>query len=338
MTSSDVGDTAFAYQLVQAADVLLDGLDGLIAALHRRAQEHKETLCIGRSHGIHAEPTSFGLKLLGHHQAFTRARRRLESAREEIRICKLSGAVGNYANLPPSVESYIAEKMGLVQENVATQVIPRDRHAMFYAVLGVTASSLENLAIEFRHLQRTELREAEEYFSPGQKGSSAMPHKRNPILSENVTGLARVVRAAVTPAMENVALWHERDISHSAVERTLLTDAIIALDFAISRMTGIVDKLVVYPETMERNLKLTRGLYASQRVMLALTQKGVSREDAYRLVQRNAMQVWDGDNNFVDLLLADAEVGAHLSREELLVLADPRSYLQNVDGIFRALA
>ncbi|HRJ12948.1 MAG TPA: adenylosuccinate lyase, partial [Alphaproteobacteria bacterium] len=259
MTSSDVGDTAFAYQLTQAADALMIGVKAVAAALKKRAVEHKDTLCIGRSHGIHGEPTTFGLKLLGHCQAFERAVERLQTARKEIAICKLSGAVGNYANIDPFVESYVAEKMGLVPEDVATQVIPRDRHAMFYATLGVIASSLENLAVEIRHLQRTELREAEEYFAPGQKGSSAMPHKRNPILSENVTGLARVVRAAVIPALENVALWHERDISHSATERTLLADAIIALDFILHRMAGIIEKLVVYPETMKRNLEMTIG-------------------------------------------------------------------------------
>ncbi len=335
MTSSDVGDTAFALQLVQASDALMGGVEAMLAALKKRALEHRDTICIGRSHGIHAEPTTFGLKLLGHYNAFARAQKRLAAAREEIRICKLSGAVGNYTNLPPSVEQYVADKLNLVPETVATQVIPRDRHAFFYAVLGIIASSLENLAIEIRHLQRTEVREAEEFFSPGQKGSSAMPHKRNPILSENVTGLARVVRAAVTPAMENVALWHERDISHSAVERTLLADAVIALDFALHRMAGIIDKLLVYPETMKKNLALTRGLYASQRVMLALTQKGVSREDAYRLVQANAMQVWEGNKDFLELLSADAEVTAHLSKDELQNLASPESYLKNIPAMFK---
>jgi adenylosuccinate lyase len=335
MTSSDVGDTAFALQLVQASDALLGGVDAMLAALKKRALEHRDTICIGRSHGIHAEPTTFGLKLLGHYNAFARARKRLEAAREEIRICKLSGAVGNYANLPLSVEQHVADKLGLVPETVATQVIPRDRHAFFYAVLGIIASSLENLAIEIRHLQRTEVREAEEFFSPGQKGSSAMPHKRNPILSENVTGLARVVRAAVTPALENVALWHERDISHSAVERTLLADAVIALDFALHRMAGVVDKLLVYPETMKKNLALTRGLYASQRVMLALTQKGVSREDAYRLVQSNAMQVWEQGKDFLELLSTDKEVTAHLTQQELQSLASPESYLKNIPDMFR---
>jgi adenylosuccinate lyase len=321
-------------QLTQAAGALLGGLDKLTDALKKRALEHRDTICIGRSHGVHAEPTTFGLKLLGHYNAFARARKRLELAREEVRICKLSGAVGNYANLPPSVEQYVADKLNLVPETVATQVIPRDRHAFFYAVLGIIASSLENLAIEIRHLQRTEVREAEEFFSPGQKGSSAMPHKRNPILSENVTGLARVVRAAVVPALENVALWHERDISHSAVERTLLADAVIALDFAIHRMAGLIDKLLVYPETMKKNLALTHGLYASQRVMLALTQKGVSREDAYRLVQSNAMQVWEQGAEFLDLLAADAEVTKHLSRKELESLATPESYLKHIPEMF----
>ena len=337
MTSSDVGDTAFALQLTQSASALLDGLEALLTALKKRALEHQHTICIGRSHGIHAEPTTFGLKLLGHYNAFARAKIRLTAAREEVRICKLSGAVGNYANLPPDVENYVAEKLGLVPETVATQVIPRDRHAFFFAVMGIVASSLENLAVEIRHLQRTEVREAEEFFSPGQKGSSAMPHKRNPILSENVTGLARVVRAAVTPALENVALWHERDISHSAVERTLLTDAIIALDFALHRMAGIIDKLLVYPETMKKNLDLTKGLYASQRVMLALTQKGVSREDAYRLVQANAMQVWESDKDFLALLASDVEVTKHISAHELTDLAAPGSYLKHISAMFRRI-
>ena len=335
MTSSDVGDTAFAVQLTQSATALLDGVDKLLAALKKRALEHKDTLCIGRSHGIHAEPTTFGLKLLGHYNAFKRARARLELAREEVRICKLSGAVGNYANLPPSIEQYVADKLNLVPETVATQVIPRDRHAFFFAVLGIIASSLENLSVEIRHLQRTEVREAEEFFSPGQKGSSAMPHKRNPILSENVTGLARVIRAAVIPALENVTLWHERDISHSSVERTLLADAVIALDFSLNRMAGIIDKLLVYPEAMKKNLALTHGLYASQRVMLALTQKGVSREDAYRLVQGNAMQVWEKGKDFLDLLAADKEVVKHLSHKELETFATPESYLKNIDMIFK---
>jgi adenylosuccinate lyase len=335
MTSSDVGDTAFAYQLTQSADALLIGVQAVADALKKRALEHKDTICIGRSHGIHGEPTTFGLKLLGHYQAFARAIERMKLARKEIAICKLSGAVGNYANIDPFVESYVAEKMGLTPEFVATQVIPRDRHATFYATLAVIASSLENLAVEIRHLQRTELREAEEFFAPGQKGSSAMPHKRNPILSENVTGLARIVRAAVIPALENVALWHERDISHSATERTLLTDAIIALDFILHRMAGIIDGLVVYPETMQRNLVMTKGLYASQRVMLALTQKGVSREDAYRLVQKNAMQVWDQEQDFLDLLILDQEVTTYIKSAELKALASPESYLKHIDGMFR---
>ena len=335
MTSSDVGDTAFAFQLTQAADALIAGVDTMRTALRKRALEHQNTICIGRSHGIHAEPTTFGLKLLGHYQAFDRARARLVAARQEIAICKLSGAVGNYANLPPSVESYVAEKLGLVPEVIATQVIPRDRHAFFFAVMGIVASSIENLAIEIRHLQRTEVREAEEFFSPGQKGSSAMPHKRNPILSENVTGLARVVRAAVAPALENVALWHERDISHSSVERTLLADAVIALDFALHRMAGVVDKLLVYPDTMKKNLNLTHGLYASQRVMLALTQKGVTREDAYRLVQSNAMQVWEQGKDFLELLAADKEVLKYLSRKELDALARPETYLKHIPEMFK---
>ncbi len=337
MTSSDVVDTAFAVQLTQAADILLADLDGLLAALKKRAQEHKTTLCIGRSHGIHAEPTTFGLKLAGHYAAFARAKDRLQRARTEIAVCTISGAVGTYATVNPEIEAYVAKKLGLKPEDVSTQVIPRDRHAMFFAVLGVIASSIENLSIEIRHLQRTEVREAEEFFSPGQKGSSAMPHKRNPILSENLTGLARVVRAAVVPALENVALWHERDISHSSVERVMAPDACIALDFALARLTGIVDKLLVYPETMKDNLERTGGLVFSQRVMLALTQAGVSREDAYRLVQRNAMQVWEsrGTRQFRALLEADKEVSSYLNARALGEIFDYSCYTENVDSIFR---
>jgi adenylosuccinate lyase len=293
------------------------------------------TVCVGRSHGIHAEPTTFGLKLAGHYAAFARGRERLRAARAEIATCAISGAVGTFANVDPRVEAYVAEKMGLSVEPVSTQVIPRDRHAMFFSVLGVLASSIENLAIEIRHLQRTEVREAEEYFAPGQKGSSAMPHKRNPILSENLTGLARIVRAAVTPALENVALWHERDISHSSVERVFAPDATIALDFALARLTGLMDKLVVYPEAMQRNLDRLGGLIHSQRVLLALTQAGMSREDAYRAVQRNAMRVWQEGADFLDLLKKDPDVARHLSDAELTALFDLGYHTKHVDTIFR---
>ncbi len=319
MTSSDVLDTSFAVQLTQASDLLLEDLDKLLSALKKRTIEHKDTLCIGRSHGIHAEPTTFGVKLAGHLAAFARAKKRLQAARDEIASCTISGAVGVYATIDPEVEAYVAEKLGLTPETVATQVIPRDRHAMFFATLGVIASSIENLAVEIRHLQRTELREAEEYFSPGQKGSSAMPHKRNPILSENLTGLARVVRAAVTPALENVALWHERDISHSSVERVMAPDACIALDFALGRLTGLIENLLVYPQTMRENLEKMGGLVFSQKVLLALTQAGISREDAYRLVQKNAMQVWEsnGARSLKDCLSADSEIMAKLTPDML---------------------
>src|SRR3954465_13168753 len=312
MTSSDVLDTTLAVQMTQAADLLLANLDALLAALKRRAIEHKDTATIGRSHGIHAEPTTFGLKLAGHYAAFARNRERLVAARAEIATCAISGAVGTFANIDPYVESHVAKKLGLAVETVSTQVIPRDRHAMFFATLGVIASSIENLAVEIRHLQRTEVREAEEYFSPGQKGSSAMPHKRNPVLSENLTGLARMVRSFSLPAMEDVALWHERDISHSSVERMIGPDATVTLDFALARLTSVVDKLLVYPENMQKNLDRLGGLVHSQRVLLALTQKGVSREGAYRLVQRNAMPVWRGQGDFLSLLKADAEVTGYL--------------------------
>ena len=292
MTSSDVIDTCLSVQLTQASDILLADLDTLLGALKARAHEHRDTPCIGRSHGIHAEPTTFGVKLAGHYAEFARNRRRMEAARQEVAVCAISGAVGTFANIDPAVEAHVAEKLGLAIEPVSSQVIPRDRHAVFFATLGVIASSVERLAVEIRHLQRTELREAEEYFSPGQKGSSAMPHKRNPILTENLTGLARVVRSAVVPALENVALWHERDISHSSVERMIGPDATVTLDFALARLAGLVEKLVVYPEAMMANLERLGGLHDSQRVMLALTQKGMSREDAYRAVQRNAMEAW----------------------------------------------
>jgi adenylosuccinate lyase len=335
MTSSDVLDTCLAVQLSQAADILLKDLDGLLAALKRRAYEHKLTPTIGRSHGIHAEPTTFGLKLAGHYAAFARARQRLKAARAEIATCAISGAVGTFANIDPRVEAHVAKKLGLAVEPVSTQIIPRDRHALFFATLGVVAASIENLALEIRHLQRTEVREAEEYFSPGQKGSSAMPHKRNPVLSENLSGLARIVRAAVTPALENVALWHERDISHSAVERVIAPDTTIALDFALARLTGVVDRLVVYPEAMRRNLDALGGLVHSQRVMLALTQAGMSREAAYRTVQRSAMQVWEKGGDFLALLQADKEVAQHLSAKKLAALFDLAYHTKQVDTIFK---
>lgn len=337
MTSSDVVDTCFAKQLTQAADLLLEDIDGLLAALKRRALEHKDTLCIGRSHGIHAEPTTFGLKLAGHFAAFKRARKRLEYVREEIAVCTISGAVGTYATINPEVENYVGIKMGLKPETIATQVIPRDRHAMFFATLGVIASSVENLAIEIRHLQRTEVREAEEYFSPGQKGSSAMPHKRNPILSENLTGLARLVRSMVIPALENVALWHERDISHSSVERNIGPDACVTLDFALVRMTSVIDKLLVYPKTMKQNMEKTGGLVFSQRVMLALTQKGISREDAYKIVQRNAMEVWESGANVTlrEKLEADTDAIEKLSKEDLDNIFDYAHYTKNIPAILK---
>ncbi len=332
MTSSDVLDTCFNVQLVRAADLLLEDMDGLLAALRKRAIEHKNTLTIGRSHGIHAEPTTFGLKLAQAYAEFDRCRERLVTARCEVATCAISGAVGTFANIEPFVEEYVADKMGLAAEPVSTQVIPRDRHAMYFSVLGVIASSIERLATEIRHLQRTEVLEAEEYFSPGQKGSSAMPHKRNPVLTENLTGLARLVRSAVMPALENVALWHERDISHSSVERGIGPDATVHLDFALKRLTGVIDKLVVYPENMQANLDRLGGLVHSQRVLLALTQAGVSREDAYRLVQRNAMPVWRGEGNFLSLLKADDEVV--LSDTELDALFDLGYHTKHVDTIF----
>jgi adenylosuccinate lyase len=335
MTSSDVLDTCLNVQLTRAADLLIADVDLLLAALERRAFEHKLTPTIGRSHGIHAEPVTFGLKLAQAHAEFARARRRLESARAEVATCAISGAVGTFANIDPRVEEYVAAKMGLAPEPVSTQVIPRDRHAMFFATLAVVASSIERLATEVRHLQRTEVLEAEEYFSPGQKGSSAMPHKRNPVLSENLTGLARMVRAYALPAMENVALWHERDISHSSVERMIGPDATVTLDFALVRLAGVIDKLVVYPQRMQANLDRLGGLVHSQRVLLALTQKGVSREDAYRLVQRNAMPVWERGGDFLENLSADADVTAALSRAELAELFDLGYHLKHVDTIFR---
>jgi len=334
MTSSDVLDTCLSVQLVRAADLLIADVDALLAALKLRAIEHKMTPCIGRSHGIHAEPTTFGLKLAGFHAEFQRARERLVFARKEIATCAISGAVGTFANIDPSVETYVAKKMGLAVEPVSTQVIPRDRHAMFFAVLAVVASSVERLATEIRHLQRTEVLEAEEYFAPGQKGSSAMPHKRNPVLTENLTGLARLVRSAVIPALENVALWHERDISHSSVERGIGPDATVHLDFALRRLAGVVEKLAVYPDNMRRNLEKLGGLVHSQRVLLALTQKGMNREDAYAAVQRNAMPVWRGEGQFLDLLKKDGEVLALLTANELESLFDLSYHTKHVDTVF----
>jgi adenylosuccinate lyase len=335
MTSSDVLDTCLSVQLARAADLLIADVDALLAALERRAFEHKLTPSIGRSHGIHAEPVTFGLKLAEAYAEFTRARKRLVAAREEIATCAISGAVGTFANIDPRVEEHVAAKMGLTPEPVSTQIIPRDRHAMFFATLGVVASSVERLAIEIRHLQRTEVLEAEEYFSEGQKGSSAMPHKRNPVLTENLTGLARLVRGMAMPAMENVALWHERDISHSSVERMIGPDATVTLDFALARLTGVIDKLLVYPKNMQKNLDALGGLVHSQRVLLALTQKGASREDAYRFVQRNAMPVWRGEGDFLDLLKKDPDVKALLTDAELEEKFDLGYHLKHVDTIFQ---
>jgi adenylosuccinate lyase len=336
MTSSDVLDTSLAVQLRQSADLLLEDLDALLEVLKRRAYEHKLTPTIGRSHGIHAEPVTFGLKLAQAYAEFDRNRARLKAARDDIATCAISGAVGTFANIEPAIEEHVANELGLTPEPTSTQVIPRDRHAMFFATLGVIASSIERLATEIRHLQRTEVLEAEEYFSPGQKGSSAMPHKRNPVLTENLTGLARVVRSAVVPAMENVALWHERDISHSSVERFIGPDACITLDFALARLTSVIDKLLVYPERMQKNLDRMGGLVHSQRVLLALTQAGVSREDSYALVQRNAMKVWesDGELSLLDLLKGDPEVTAKLSDSELEELFDLDYHFKRIDTIF----
>jgi len=335
MTSSDVLDTCLSVQLVRAADLLVADIDRLLGALKRRALEHKMTVTIGRSHAIHAEPTTFGLKLAYAHAEFERARARMIGARREVASCAISGAVGTFANVDPRVEAYVAEKLGLVPEPVSTQVIPRDRHAMYFATLAVIASSIERLSIEIRHLQRTEVREAEEVFAAGQKGSSAMPHKRNPVLSENLTGLARLVRAYAAPALEDVALWHERDISHSSVERVIGPDATVTLDFALDRLAGVIEELVVYPENMKRNLDRLGGLHNSQRVLLALTQAGLSREDAYALVQRIAMKAWDGGRDFLSLLKADKEVTAKLSAEELEALFDLGYHLKHVDTIFK---
>ncbi len=334
LTSSDVLDTCLAVQMVEAADVLIADTDRLLAALARRARQYKNTPCVGRSHGIHAEPTTFGLKLLGFHAEFQRARARLVAARAEAGTCAISGAVGTFAHLDPRVEAHVAAKLGLSPEPVSTQVIPRDRHAAYVAALAVVASSVERLAVEIRHLQRTEVAEAEEFFAPGQKGSSAMPHKRNPVLSENLTGLARLVRAAAIPALENVALWHERDISHSSVERVALPDATVALDFALSRLAGVIEKLVVYPDAMRRNLDRLGGLVHSQQVLLALTQAGLSREKAYALVQRHALATWKKGGSFQKRLAADREVAKRLGGPKLAALFDLRQHLRHVDAIF----
>ncbi|HLN22668.1 MAG TPA: adenylosuccinate lyase [Patescibacteria group bacterium] len=334
MTSSDVLDTCLSVQLTQAADLLLADIDALLAALERRAFETKMVACMGRSHGIHAEPVTIGLKFAGFHVEFQRNRERLLAARKDIATCAISGAVGTFANIDPFVENYVAEKLGLAPEPLSTQVIPRDRHAMYFATLGVIASSVERAATEIRHLQRTEVREVEEFFSPGQKGSSAMPHKRNPVLTENLTGLARLVRGMVVPALENVALWHERDISHSSVERMIGPDATVTLDFALARLTNVIANLVIYPDAIERNLNQLGGLIFSQRVLLALTQAGMSREDAYKAVQRNAMQVWSGDGRFLDLLKGDAEVVSHLGGPAIDDLFDLGYHTKNIDVIF----
>ncbi|MEM7004310.1 MAG: adenylosuccinate lyase [Pseudomonadota bacterium] len=334
LTSSDVLDTCLAVQLTRATDLLLTGIDRVLSALKIRAEEHKLTPTIGRSHGIHAEPVTFGLKLAGFHAEFQRAKSRLVAAREEIATCALSGAVGTFANIDPRIEAHVANKLGLQQEPISTQVIPRDRHAMFFATLGVIASSIERIATEIRHLQRTEVLEAEEFFSVGQKGSSAMPHKRNPVLTENLTGLARLVRSSVTPALENVALWHERDISHSSVERGIGPDTTIHLDFALHRLAGVIENLVIYPDRMQENMDRLGGLHNSQRVLLALIEKEVSREHAYRLVQRNAMKTWAGEGAFLDFLKDDGEVSQRLTDEELEALFDMDYHLKQVDTIY----
>ncbi len=335
MTSSDVLDTCLAVQMTQAADLLIAGVDRVLAALKKRAFEFKMTPCMGRSHGIHAELTTFGVKLAGFHAEFQRNRKRLEEARREIATCKISGAVGTFANIDPRVEAHVAKKLGLVPEPVSTQVIPRDRHAAFFAALAVAAASVERIAIEIRHLQRTEVREAEEFFAPGQKGSSTMPHKRNPVLTENLTGLARIVRSAVVPALENVALWHERDISHSSVERMIGPDATITLDFALNRLAGVIEKLVVYPEAMKKNLESLKGLVFSQQVLLALTQAGMSREDAYRAVQVNAMAAWREGDAFLDHLKTDKAVAKILSAKAMEKMFDLKHHTRHVGTIFK---
>ena len=334
MTSSDVLDTCLSVQLSQAADILLEDMDNLLAALKRRAIEHKLTPTVGRSHAIHAEPTTFGVKLAGFYSEFKRNKDRLEIAREEIATCAISGPVGTFASIDPKVEQHVADKLGLKIEPVSTQIIPRDRHAVFFAVLGVIASSLERLAVEVRHLQRTEVREAEEFFSEGQKGSSSMPHKRNPVLTENITGLARLVRGHVIPALENVALWHERDISHSSVERVIGPDSTIGLDFALARMTNVIDKLIVYPENMQSNLDKLGGLIHSQRVLLELTQKGMTREESYAAVQRNAMPVWLEGKDFRNLLKADSAIEKYLNHNEIDELFDMSFHMKHIDTIF----
>ncbi len=336
MTSSDVVDTCFSKQLAQASDILINDLEKLLFAIKKRAYEHKNTICVGRSHGIHAEPVTFGLKLARFYAEFKRSLQRLKQARQEIAVCAISGAVGTFANIDPSVQEYVAKKLALESEDISSQIIPRDRHAMFFAVLGVIASSIENLATEIRHLQRTEVLEAEEYFSAGQKGSSAMPHKRNPILSENLCGLARIVRAAVTPALENVALWHERDISHSSVERMFGPDATVTLDFALARMTNVVENLTIYPQNMQENLNKLNGLVSSQRVLLALIEEAkISREDAYKIVQSNAMKVWQENADFLTLLKNDKEVQGKISDSKLSELFDNDYHTKNVDYIFK---
>jgi len=335
MTSSDVVDTCLSKQLTEASDLLIEDLEKLLAALKKRAFEHKNTLCVGRSHGIHAEPVTFGLKLARFYAEFNRNLNRLKQAREEIAVCAISGAVGTFANVDPSVQKHVAQKMGLHEESVSSQVIPRDRHAAFFSTLGVIASSVENLATEIRHLQRTEVLEAEEFFSAGQKGSSAMPHKRNPILTENLCGLARIVRSAVVPALENVALWHERDISHSSVERMIAPDATVTLDFALHRLTNVVENLVVHEKNMQKNLDKLKGLVSSQRVLLALIEDAkISREDAYKIVQTNAMKVWQDDVSFLELLKKDPQVKGKISEEKLAKLFDNSYHLKNIDKIF----
>ena len=335
LTSSDIVDTAFAVQLKQSGELLLSGVEAVMAAIKKQVEAHRHTVCIGRSHGIHGEPTTFGMKLSGHYAAFKRCHARLTAAVAEISVCSLSGAVGTFATVDPSIQEHVANSMGLEEETISTQVIPRDRHAMFFATMGVTASCIENLAIEVRHLQRTELREAEEFFSPGQKGSSAMPHKRNPVLTENLTGLARLVRSAVIPALENVALWHERDISHSSVERMIGPDACVTLDFALHRLAGVMDQLLVYPDRMMENLEMMGGLIFSQRTMLALTQAGILREEAYRMVQRNAMKVWEcgAENGLRHFLEQDQEVAAKLSAQDMDRIFDIQAYLGHVDRL-----
>ena len=334
MTSSDVLDTTLSVQMVQATDILLEGLKKLLSSIKKRAFEHKNSICIGRSHGIHAEPTTFGLKLASFYAEFDRSYERLSRARDEISVCAISGAVGTFANIDPSVETYVASKMGLKPETISTQVIPRDRHASWFSCLSIIASSIERLAVEIRSLQRTEIREVEEYFSSGQKGSSAMPHKRNPVLTENLTGIARIVRASVIPAMENVALWHERDISHSSVERVFAPDASIALDFAIARMNNVIENLLIYPDRMKENMDQLKGLVNSQQVLLKLTQSNISREDAYSIVQEIAMQVWDGKGSFLSLLKENKTIKDKISEEELVELFDENYHTKNTDFIF----